>query len=352
VATLDDLRRAAAATGIAGAVVGRALYAGALRLAEALAVVAATPRTGLLARVVPCLDVAGGRVVKGVRFAGLADQGDPAQAARRYFAQGADELVFLDVGATHEQRDTGLAWVEAVAREVAIPLTVGGGVRSVDDARRLLLAGADKVAVNSAAVADPSLLGALAERFGRQCVVLAVDAARVEGAVPTRWEVRTHGGRRPTALDAVEWIAEGVARGAGEVLLTSIDADGTRGGYDLELLAAASARVEVPVIASGGAGGVADLLPALRAGAAAVLAASLFHLGEATVGEAKEYLAAHGVPVRWPARPAASVARAVRGGSASRHEARREAHPPGDAGEATASPRSTARLGDGGRAAR
>jgi cyclase len=305
VATLDDLRCAAADPGVGGAVVGRALYAGAFDLPAALAAVeesgtaasSRSRRSGLLARVIPCLDVAAGRVVKGVRFAGLADQGDPAAVARRYAAQGADELVFLDVGATHEGRDTGLAWVEAVAREVAIPLTVGGGVRTVEDARRLLLAGADKVAVNSAAVADPGLLAALAERFGRQCVVLAVDAARVPGA-GARWEVRTHGGRRPTGRDAIEWIVEGVARGAGEVLLTSIDADGTRSGYDLPLLAAASSRVDVPLIASGGAGGLADLAPALRAGASAVLAASLFHLGEATVGEAKDYLAACGIAVR------------------------------------------------------
>lgn len=254
-----------------------------------------TGPTRLCRRVIPCLDVAEGRVVKGVRFAGLADVGDPAEQAARYAAEGADELVFLDVAASHERRGPALAWVEHVAERVFVPLTVGGGVRAEADARALLEAGADKVGVNSAAVARPALLGELAARFGSQCVVLSVDALRrPDGG----WEVVTHGGRRPTGLDALGWIEAGVAAGAGEILLTSIDRDGTREGYDLELLAAACARVDVPVIASGGGATIDDFAAALDAGAAAVLAASVFHSGETTVAAIHRALAARGFPVR------------------------------------------------------
>jgi len=251
--------------------------------------------TGLTRRVIPCLDVASGRVVKGVRFVELRDAGDPAASARRYAAEGADELVFLDVQAAPEARATDLAWVERVAEQVFIPLTVGGGVRAVEDARALLLAGADKVAVNTAAVERPALLEELARRFGSQCVVLAVDARRrPEGG----WEVVTHGGRRPAGREAIAWLEEGTARGAGEVLLTSIDGDGTLAGYDLELVGAAARAVTVPVIASGGAGLPEHLAAALDAGAAAVLAASIFHDGTYTIGEVKRFLARRGLPVR------------------------------------------------------
>jgi cyclase len=250
--------------------------------------------TGLARRVIPCLDVSGGRVVKGVRFQDLVDQGDPAESALRYAGQGADEIVFLDIGAAPEGRDTDLGWVRRTAEQVFVPLTVGGGVRGEEDARRLLLAGADKVGINSAAVESPELIGVLARRFGSQCVVLSVDARRRPGG----WEVVTRGGRRPTGLDTLHWIAEGVERGAGEILLTSIDRDGTQGGYDLELIAEVSRRVPVPVIASGGAGTAGHLAEALAAGAAAVLAASIFHQGTHTVGEVKRELAAAGFPVR------------------------------------------------------
>ncbi len=254
--------------------------------------------TGLACRVVPCLDVAGGRVVKGVRFTDLRDEGDPADAAARYAEDGADEIVFLDVTAAPERRATDLAWVERVAERVFVPLLVGGGVREVEDARALLRSGADKVAVNSAAVERPALLGELAERFGRQCVVLSVDAREVENG----WEVVTHGGRRATGRGAIDWVREGVERGAGEVLLTSIDRDGTRAGYDIALVAAAVAAVEVPVIASGGAGSVDDLERAWRAGASALLAASIFHRRMHGIADLKHELAARGVPLRLGAR--------------------------------------------------
>ncbi|HZF07521.1 MAG TPA: imidazole glycerol phosphate synthase subunit HisF [Thermoanaerobaculia bacterium] len=256
--------------------------------------------SGLTRRVIPCLDVANGRVVKGVRFADLVDQGaqgDPAEAAERYAEQGADEIVFLDVSAAPEGRGTDLDWVRRTAERVFLPLTVGGGVRTVEDARRLLHAGADKVGVNTAAVARPELLTELARRFGNQCVVLSVDARR-RPAEEEGWEVVTHGGRQATGREAITWIREAVERGAGEVLLTSIDGDGTRGGYDLDLIAAAAAAVEVPVIASGGAGRPEHLAAALSAGAAAVLAASIFHQGTCTVGEVKLALAAAGFPIR------------------------------------------------------
>jgi cyclase len=261
--------------------------------------------TNLARRVVPCLDVAAGRVVKGVQFQNLTDQGDPAQAARRYAEQGADEIVFLDVTAAPERRGTDLAWVERCAEQVFVPLTVGGGVRAVDDARLLLAAGADKVGTNTAAVARPELLTELARRFGSQCVVLSIDARRrplaagdVEGDAEPAWEVVTAGGRNATGLDAVAWAVEGVERGAGEILLTSIDSDGTQGGYDLELIAAVASRVRVPVVASGGAGAPEHLVAAAGAGAGAVLAASIFHHRRHTVGEVKRALAAAGFPVR------------------------------------------------------
>jgi cyclase len=254
--------------------------------------------TGLARRIIPCLDVSAGRVVKGVRFTNLVDQGDPAESALRYDQQGADELVFLDITAAPERRDTDLEWVRRTAEQVFIPLTVGGGVRTVEDARNLLLAGADKVGTNTAAVARPELLRELAERFGSQCVVLSVDARRRTPEEGGGWEVVTHGGRKGTGWDAIEWIQRGVELGAGELLLTSIDSDGTKAGYDLELLRAASAAVAVPVIASGGAGTLDHMADALAAGAAAVLAASIFHQGTYTVGEVKTELARRGFPMR------------------------------------------------------
>ena len=249
--------------------------------------------TGLTRRIIPCLDVAAGRVVKGVQFKNLTDHGDPTEAAARYAAEGADEIVFLDITAAPERRDTDLDWVRRTAEQVFIPLSVGGGVRSVDDGRNLLLAGADKLGINTAAVAEPELLTRLAERFGSQCVVLSVDAKRRDDAAAgdgPGWEVVTHGGRTPTGLDALEWIEEGIQRGAGEILLTSIDSDGTKEGYDLELLRRASALSPVPVIASGGAGTLEHLADALDTGAAAVLAASIFHQSTYSVGAVKEYL--------------------------------------------------------------
>jgi cyclase len=294
IGSLEDLARGAAIPEIAGAVVGKALYEGRFPLEEALAVSHAAA-TELTRRVIPCLDVAHGRVVKGIRFQDLTDQGDPAEAAARYAAQGADEIVFLDVTAAPEGRDTDLDWVRRTAEQVFISLTVGGGVRSVEDGQRLLRAGADKVGVNSAAVARPELLGELARRFGSQCVVLSVDARRrPEGG----WEVVTQGGRKATGLDALEWIRRGAELGAGELLLTSIDSDGTRGGYDLDLIAEAASAVDIPLIASGGAGSPTHLASALAAGAAAVLAASIFHQGTCTVGEVKQALAVAGFPIR------------------------------------------------------
>lgn len=253
--------------------------------------------SNLARRVIPCLDVSGGRVVKGVRFENLVDQGDPAESALRYAEQGADEIVFLDIGAAPEGRDTRLDWVERTARQVFIPLTVGGGVRSEGDAHRLLRSGADKVGVNSAAVESPELLSVLARRFGSQCVVLSVDARR-RGDRGDGWEVVTKGGRHATGRDALAWIREGVERGAGEILLTSIDRDGTRDGYDTELIAEAVRSVGVPVIASGGAGTVEHLAQGLAAGAAAVLAASIFHQGTYTVGQVKRALSEAGFPIR------------------------------------------------------
>lgn len=250
----------------------------------------------LMRRIIPCLDVAGGRVVKGVRFVELRDAGDPVAAARAYDEAGADELCFLDITASHEERDTLLDVVRRTADSVFLPLTVGGGVRSVEDVRRLLLAGADKVAINSAAVARPELVREAAERFGAQAIVVAVDArVRSNGG----WEVYTHGGRRGTGRDAVEWARQAAELGAGELLLTSMDRDGTRSGYDLGLTRAVADAVPVPVIASGGVGSLEDLHQGFVVGHAdAVLAASIFHFGEHTVAEAKQYLAERGVPMR------------------------------------------------------
>ncbi len=250
----------------------------------------------LAVRVIPCLDVAAGRVVKGVNFTRLTDAGDPVEAARAYDAAGADELVFLDITATHEDRGTILDIVRKTASVCFMPLTVGGGVRTVDDVRALLLSGADKVGVNSAAVARPALIGELSRHFGEQCITVAVDAKAV---TPGRWEVFTHGGRRATGIDAVAYCIEAAKLGAGEILLTSMDRDGTKCGYDLELTRAVADAVPVPVIASGGVGGVDDLAPGVLDGhASAVLAASIFHFGEASVAQAKAALAAAGIEVR------------------------------------------------------
>ncbi|MHB8506278.1 MAG: imidazole glycerol phosphate synthase subunit HisF [Acidimicrobiales bacterium] len=254
-------------------------------------------------RVVPCLDVDAGRVVKGVRFGGLRDAGDPVELAARYDREGADELVFYDITASAEGRDTLDDVVARTAEEVFIPLTVGGGVRSVGDARRLLRLGADKVSVNSAAVERPGLVEEIAGTFGAQCTVLGVDVRR--RADGSGFEVFTHGGRRPTGLDALAWVADGQRRGAGEVVVNSMDRDGTRDGYDLELTRAVADRVGIPVVASGGVGSLDDLVAgAVEGGADALLAASIFHFGEATVAGAKARLAAAGVTVRPVAAPA------------------------------------------------
>jgi len=250
----------------------------------------------LAKRIIPCLDVKAGRVVKGVNFVQLRDAGDPVEQAQVYDAQGADELVFLDITATHEGRAIMVDVVRRVADAVFIPFTVGGGLRTVADMRAMLQAGADKVSINSAAVADPTLITAGAEQFGSQCIVVAIDARRRPHG---GWEVYTHGGRRPTGLDAVAWAQEAVRRGAGEILLTSMDADGTTAGYDIPLLQAVTAAVDVPVIASGGAGRPEHFLQALTEGGAdAALAATLFHYRQISIPELKAYLLAHGVPVR------------------------------------------------------
>jgi len=249
-------------------------------------------------RIIPCLDVAGGRVVKGVNFVDLRDAGDPVEVAQRYDAEGADELCFLDITATHEGRDTIYEIVEATAERVFMPLTVGGGIRTVEDIRALLNAGADKVSINSAAVKRPELIREAAERFGAQCIVVAIDAKRVAEA-PLRWEIYTHGGRKPTGLDALAWAERMEEYGAGEFLVTSMDRDGTKIGYDNDLNRAIAGRARVPLIASGGAGTLEHLYSGLVDGNAdAVLAASIFHYREHTIGEAKQYLAERGVAVR------------------------------------------------------
>ena len=252
-----------------------------------------------LKRVIPCLDVDAGRVVKGTNFVDIRDAGDPVELAARYDAEGADELVFLDITATSDKRETVVELARRVADECFIPFTIGGGIRSVADAQGVLDAGADKVSVNSAAVARPELIGELADVFGAQCVVLAIDAKRNAGAgAGAGWQVYVAGGRTPTGRDVVEWAREGVERGAGEILLTSMDRDGTSDGYDLELTRAVADAVGVPVIASGGAGTLEHLADALQAGADAALAASIFHYGTFRIREAKEHLAASGIAVR------------------------------------------------------
>ncbi len=249
-----------------------------------------------LKRVIPCLDVDAGRVVKGTNFIDIRDAGDPVELAARYDEAGADELVFLDITATHEKRETIVELARRTADEVFVPFTIGGGIRAVADAQAVLDAGADKVAINSAAVARPELIGEMATVFGAQCVVLAIDAkARADG---TGWEVFVAGGRTPTGLDVLAWAREGVERGAGEILLTSMDRDGTNFGYDLDLTRAVSEAVTVPVIASGGAGELDHLVDALACGASAALCASIFHYGAHTIAEAKAHIAAAGIPVR------------------------------------------------------
>jgi cyclase len=249
-------------------------------------------------RVIPCLDVDAGRVVKGTAFVDIRDAGDPIELAERYDAAGADELVFLDITATSSQRDTVVELARRTADNVFIPFTIGGGIRSVEDAQAVLDAGADKVAVNSAAVKRPELIDEMAEQFGAQCVVLAIDAKQREGSDPPSWEVFVAGGRTPTGRDAVEWAREGAERGAGEILLTSMDRDGSNVGYDLPLTSAVAAAVGVPVIASGGAGTLDHLTEALDAGADAVLCASILHYGTFTVPQIKQHLAEAGVPIR------------------------------------------------------
>jgi cyclase len=263
----------------------------------------------LAVRVIPCLDVDAGRVVKGVNFRGLRDAGDPVGLAAAYDADGADELVFLDITASSDQRGTMLEVVRRTAEQVFIPLTVGGGVRSVADVDALLRAGADKVSLNTAAIARPELLTEAATRFGSQCIVLSVDARRTGPAsenAASQFEVTTHGGRRGTGIDALQWARQAQDLGVGEILLNSMDADGTKRGFDLELIGAVRAAVTVPVIASGGAGQLSDFAPAVQAGADAVLAASLFHFGTATIGQVKQALAASGLRVRHPGLPTQS----------------------------------------------
>ena len=255
---------------------------------------------GLAKRIIPCLDVDNGRVVKGVQFVDIRDAGDPVEVAKRYDQQGADEITFLDIKATHDNRGTMVDLVEAVASQVFIPLTVGGGIRKVEDIRQMLNAGADKVGINSAAVSNPAFVREAAEMFGSQCIVVAIDAKCVSAeGEPKRWEIFTHGGRKETGIDAVEWAKKMVVLGAGELLLTSMDRDGTKSGFDLELTRAVSDAVTVPVIASGGVGKLQDLADGIKLGHAdAVLAASIFHFGEHTVQEAKQQMADQGIEVR------------------------------------------------------
>ena len=255
---------------------------------------------GLAKRIIPCLDVDAGRVVKGVKFVDIRDAGDPIEVARRYDAEGADEITFLDITASHEQRDTTIHTVEGIASEVFIPLTVGGGVRTLEDIRALLRAGADKVGINSAAVKNPEFVKQAADKFGSQCIVVAIDAKRVNpGENPARWEIFTHGGREPTGINAVEWASQMAAYGAGEILLTSMDRDGTKNGFDLVLTRAVCDEVCIPVIASGGVGNLQHLVEGVQDGGAdAVLAASIFHFAEYSIQEAKDYMSAKGIEVR------------------------------------------------------
>ena len=256
----------------------------------------------LAKRIIPCLDVENGRVVKGVQFVDIRDAGDPVEIARRYNEQGADEITFLDITASHEGRDTTVKTVEKMASEVFIPLTVGGGIRECQDIRRMLNAGADKVGINTAAIHNPDFVQEAAARFGSQCIVVAIDAKQVQVATndqPARWEIFTHGGRKPTGIDAVEWAVKMTAFGAGEILLTSMDQDGVKKGFDVGLTRAVSEAVSVPVIASGGVGNLQHLVEGITEGHAdAVLAASIFHFGEYTVADAKRYMAERGIEVR------------------------------------------------------
>ncbi len=255
----------------------------------------------LAKRIIPCLDVDCGRVVKGVRFVDIRDAGDPVEVARRYYEQGADEITFLDITASSEARETMADVVEAVAKEIFIPLTVGGGVRQLEDIRRLLNAGADKVAINTAAIARPEFVREAAERHGNQCIMVAIDAKRMETTSPTeiRWEIFTHGGRRSTGIDALDWARQMASFGAGELLVTSMDRDGTKQGFDLELMWAINESVNIPFIASGGVGSLEHLVAGVREGGAdAVLAASIFHFGEFTVKEAKIFMAGEGIEIR------------------------------------------------------
>jgi imidazole glycerol-phosphate synthase subunit HisF len=255
---------------------------------------------GLAKRIIPCLDVDNGRVVKGVNFVGIRDAGDPVEIARRYNEQGADEITFLDITASHEGRDTTVHTVEQIAEQVFIPLTVGGGIRSLQDIRTMLNAGADKVSINTAAIHNPELVREASERFGAQCIVVAIDAKRVADVDgQPRWEIFTHGGRKPTGIDAVAWAVKMAELGAGEILLTSMDRDGTKNGFELGVTRAITDAVDIPVIASGGVGNLQHLVDGILVGGAdAVLAASIFHFGEFTVPEAKAYMAAQGIEVR------------------------------------------------------
>lgn len=255
---------------------------------------------GLAKRIIPCLDVENGRVVKGVQFVDIRDAGDPVEVAKRYNEQGADEITFLDITASHEERDTTIHTVENIASEVFIPLTVGGGIRNLQDIRNLLNAGADKVSINTTAVFNPEFVAEASAKFGAQCIVVAIDAKKVSKAdEPDRWEVFTHGGRKPTGLDAVEWAKKMEQYGAGEILLTSMDQDGVKNGYDLGITRAISDSIITPVIASGGAGNLDHLVDGIKIGKAdAVLAASIFHFGEYSIPEAKHYLSKHGIEMR------------------------------------------------------
>lgn len=255
---------------------------------------------GLAKRIIPCLDVDNGRVVKGVQFVEIRDAGDPVEIAKRYDEQGADEITFLDITASHEDRETMVQVVEDIASQVFIPLTVGGGIRTVDDIRRMLNAGADKVGINTAAVVNPEFVKEASQKFGAQCIVVAIDAKKVSGeGEPNRWEIFTHGGRKPTGLEAIAWAKKMVDYGAGEILLTSMDRDGTKIGFDNELVCAISEAVHVPIIASGGVGNLDHLVEGVTKGKAdAVLAASIFHFGEYTIPQAKAYMASKGIEVR------------------------------------------------------